>query len=74
MNKSSVNVNSITYAQRSRDILESKGYSAHFEKTHSPAQANGCGYTIYSNASQEELEHLLTKAGIKIVSGQGGRR
>lgn len=72
MNKSFVNVNSITYAQRGRDILTAKGYSVHFEKTHSPAQSGGCGYTIYSDASQEELENLLTKAGIKIVPVRRG--
>lgn len=74
MNQSFVNVSSITYAQRSRDILESKGYSVHFEKTHSPAQGNGCGYTIYSNASQAELLSLLKAAGIKIIESQGGGR
>lgn len=72
MSQSSVNVSSITYAQRSRDILESKGYNVHFEKTHSPANGSGCGYTVYSNASRQELLAILNAAGIKIIAGQGG--
>lgn len=72
MSQSSVNVSSITYAQRSRDILESKGYTVHFEKTRSPAQGSGCGYTVYSNASPQELLNVLGDAGIKIIADQGG--
>lgn len=72
MSQSSVNVSSITYAQRSRDLLESKGYNVRFEKTHSPAQGNGCGYTVYSNASRQEMLTILSAAGIKTVADQGG--
>lgn len=72
MVKSSVNVSSITFAQRGRDILEAKGYTAFFEKTRSLSGGSGCGYSIYTNAPQNELESILGAAGVKFIPALRG--
>lgn len=46
MVKSSVNVSSITFAQRGRDILEAKGYTA-FLKKRAVFPAGAAAVTVY---------------------------
>ena len=56
-------VSSITYANKAKKILNDRGYFCEIEKT--PRNlASGCGYSIRTLASHQEIAPILAESGI----------
>lgn len=72
MKKQLIQVNSITYAIKGRDILKSNGIKAYVERTPADVDRVGCGYSIYVKGDIEKAKDILKSAGIKIVGRQEG--
>lgn len=62
-----IQVSSITYAIKGRDLLRSHGYKAYIEKTPGKLDTHGCGYSIVIAADPAKVLGLLQQAGIKVL-------
>ena len=67
MDKNIINSGTITYATRGRDILRSYGYKAYVFRTEGKS-AIGCGYSISTNCSKQEIERIFAQKKIKYIS------
>lgn len=67
MEKYIVNTGTITYALRARDLLRSKGVSAHIFRK-SGKDAVGCGYGVSAVGDKKTVTDILTNGGVKYIS------
>lgn len=67
MGKSLIMVSSITYAMKSREILNRRGFKAYVERIPQTSQSVGCGYGIYVPDRTEEAVQILLDSGIHIT-------
>lgn len=67
MDKNIINSGSITYAIRGRDTLRKNGCKAYMFRS-SGKSAVGCGYSISTNCSKQDIENIFRKENIKYVS------
>ena len=67
-------VSSITYAYKSKTILERMGYKAYIERPPQGKNTCGCRYAIRigTNDDYDSAYQLLAKAGVKIINNDGG--
>lgn len=72
MKKQLIQVSSITYAIKGRDILKSKGIRAYVERSPADMDRVGCGYSIFVKGDIETAENILNNAGIKVLGRQVG--
>lgn len=72
MKKQLIQVSSITYAIKGRDILKSKGIRAYVERSPADMDRVGCGYSIFVKGDIEAAENILKNAGIKVLGSQVG--
>lgn len=70
MKKQLIQVSSITYAIKGRDILKSKGIKAYVERTTGDLNQKGCGYSIFVKGDVDAAETILKNSGIKILGRQ----
>lgn len=66
MKKQLLQVSSITYAIKGRDILRKQGIKAYVERTPGELDREGCGYSIYVKGDTDAAESILKSAGIKV--------
>lgn len=59
-------VSSVTYAMKSRDILNSQGINAYVERL-PRSRETGCGYGVFVPDRTDEAEQILRNNGIKIL-------
>ena len=71
MDKNIINSGSITYAIRGRDALRAKGYKAYMFRNQGKS-VSGCGYSISTNCTREEIERIFQRENIKYVSINSG--
>ncbi len=67
MDKNIINSGSITYALRGRDVLRNNGCKAYMFRN-SGKSAVGCGYSISTNCSKQDIERILQKEKVKYIS------
>lgn len=67
MGKPLIMVSSITYAMKSKAILNKKGFHAYVERIPHTSQSIGCGYGVYVPERTEEAQQILTDSGIHIT-------
>lgn len=72
MKKQLIQVSSITYAIKGRDILKSKGIRAYIERSPADVDRVGCGYSIFVKGDISAAENILKNAGIKVLGRQEG--
>ena len=69
-----INVSSITYAIKGRDLLLSRGMVAYIARTPAGSTHSGCGYSIFVKGERADAERLLREGGIKMMkSVESGR-
>ncbi len=61
-----IQVGSVTYAIKGRDILRRKGFKVGIERT-TGENARGCGYAISLDGNKSEAVELLRGSGVKIL-------
>ncbi|MCH5320425.1 MAG: DUF3343 domain-containing protein [Eubacterium sp.] len=61
-----IKVGSITNAQRGQRLLRSGGYKAQIKRIENPSKADGCGYALEVNASDDEPVNILQRNRITI--------
>ncbi len=66
MEKPVIQVSSVTYAMKSRDLLFRHGIRAYVERSTRSSKA-GCGYSLYVPENTDAAEQLLRKAGIRVL-------
>lgn len=66
MSKPLIMVSSITYAIKSRDILDRHGIKSYIERIHR-TEETGCGYGVYAPSRTDEAENILRDEGIRII-------
>ena len=71
MEKPVIQVSSVTYAMKSRDLLFRHGIRAYVERSTRSSKA-GCGYSLYVPENTDTAEDILRKAGIRVL-GRGER-
>ncbi len=69
MEKPVIQVSSVTYAMKGRDILFHHGIRAYVERSTRSSKA-GCGYSLYVPEKTDEAEEILRRENFKIL----GRR
>ncbi|MBE6731851.1 MAG: DUF3343 domain-containing protein [Ruminococcaceae bacterium] len=62
-----INLGSVTYAMKAKEILFSHGIKAYIEKNHRQG-AFGCGYGVSVKDKKEETLKILREHGIKVYS------
>jgi tagatose-1,6-bisphosphate aldolase len=62
-----IDVGSVTYAMKSRELLRSHGIRAYVERLPRAPEATGCGYGVYVPKDVEEAVRLLKEAGIHVL-------
>lgn len=67
-------VNSITYANKGKDLLRRNGFSAYIERLPNPQKGEGCGYRIKVIGDENMARELLCANRIKLVDGCGEGR
>jgi len=72
MTDSYINVSSITYAIKGRDLLLSRGIRAYIERTPAHIDRMGCGYSIFVKGDAQRAEQILRNGGIKILYKSAG--
>ena len=72
MKKRLLQVNSITYAVKGRELLKRNGFKAYIERTPNNLDRVGCGYSIFVSGDVDAAEALLNNAGIKVLSREVG--
>jgi hypothetical protein len=65
-----IDVGSVTYAMKSRELLRNNGIRAYVERLPRTPNTSGCGYGVYVPNGVEEAEQILQEAGIHVL----GRR
>jgi hypothetical protein len=67
-------VSSITYAYKSKTILERMGYKAYIERPPQEKNSCGCRYAIRigKNDDYNTAYRLLMRSGVKIINDDGG--
>ena len=60
-------VGSITYAMKSKSILERAGFRAYIARLPQPMKNYGCGYCVYVNRNTDRAEQVLRNAGIRVL-------
>lgn len=71
MGKLLINVGTITYAMKGREILARYGIPAYIEKT-TATDKKGCGYVLYTPNRYEDAYRILIENGIKIIDNNKG--
>ena len=71
MGKPLINVGTITYAMKGKDILARYGISAYIEKTAS-GDGRGCGYVLYTPGRYDDAYRILKESGIRILDENKG--
>ena len=66
MGKPVIQVSSVTYAMKSRELLFRYGIKAYVERSTRSSRA-GCGYSLYVPERTDEAEQILRKANIRIL-------
>lgn len=66
MGKPVIQVSSVTYAMKSRELLFRYGIKAYVERSTRSSRA-GCGYSLYVPERTDEAEQILHKANIRIL-------
>ena len=66
MEKPVIQVSSVTYALKSRDLLFRHGIRAYVERSTRSSKA-GCGYSLYVPENTDTAEEILRKAGIRVL-------
>lgn len=66
-------VSSITYANKAKSILNSRGYFCEIEKTPHNL-ASGCGYSIRTLAPYQEIASILAESGIAVKGSISQKR
>ena len=66
-----VNVSSVTYAIKGRDLLKRHGIKAYIERTPRRNGNDGCGYSIYFDGEYQSTLELLKNSGIKLKQRDG---
>lgn len=61
-----IKVGSITIAQRSVNILRSKGYKPQIKRIDNPSKEDGCGYAVEVYSQGDEPVEILERNAIKI--------
>ena len=66
MGKPVIQVSSVTYAMKGRELLFRYGIKAYVERSTRSSRA-GCGYSLYVPERTDEAEQILRKANIRIL-------
>ena len=66
MEKPVIQVSSVTYAMKSRDLLFRHGIRAYVERSTRSSKA-GCGYSLYVPENTDTAEEIHRKAGIRVL-------
>ena len=66
MGKPVIQVSSVTYAMKSRELLFRYRIKAYVERSTRSSRA-GCGYSLYVPERTDEAEQILRKANIRIL-------
>ena len=67
MGKPLILLNSITFAMKSKDLLNNNGFSAELQRIPKGLQKQGCSYGVYVSKNIDEAINFLTKKGIKVL-------
>lgn len=62
-----INVSSVTYAIKGRDILRRNGIYAYVERGLNDPSRKGCGYHIVVKGDREEVVNILKANNIKLI-------
>lgn len=71
MSDSYINVTSVTYAIKGRDLLLQRGLRASIGRTPGHVDRVGCGYSIFVRGDLETAVSILRKHSIKVLSVGG---
>lgn len=66
MEKPVIQVSSVTYAMKSRDLLFRHGIRAYVERSTRSSKA-GCGYNLYVPENTDMAEEILRSSGIRVL-------
>ena len=66
MKRHLIQVGTVTYAIKGRDLLRKNGYKAKIERK-TGENTYGCGYAIVIDGNGEGAEELLRQNGVKIL-------
>ncbi len=66
MSKKGIEVGSVTYAMKGRDLLQKHGYKAYLTRNPRPKEDDGCGYVIYVNNIDNKCFNILKRNGILV--------
>ncbi len=66
MEKPVIQVSSVTYAMRGRELLFRHGIRSYVERSTRSSRA-GCGYNLYVPENTDQAEKILRQANIKIL-------
>ena len=66
MEKPVIQISSVTYAMKSRDLFCRHGIRAYVERSTRSSKA-GCGYSLYVPENTDTAEEILRKAGIRVL-------
>jgi hypothetical protein len=66
MSKKGIEVGSVTYAMKGRDLLQKYGYKAYLTRNPHPKNDDGCGYVIYVNNMDKKCIELLKRNGVSV--------
>ncbi|HIS50641.1 MAG TPA: DUF3343 domain-containing protein [Candidatus Gallacutalibacter pullistercoris] len=66
MEKPVIQVSSVTYAMRGRELLFRHGIRSYVERSTRSSRA-GCGYNLYVPENADQAEKILRQANIKIL-------
>ncbi len=67
MGKPLIMVSSITYAMKSKTILNRKGFTAYVERVPQTSASVGCGYGVYVPRGTDEAQQILQRSGIRVL-------
>ncbi len=67
MNKHILIFSSITYAMKSKDILNNQGINAVIKRVPKNKILSGCGYGILISSDPAKAEDILSKFKIKVI-------
>lgn len=60
-------LNTITYAYKARDYLQTKGIKSEIERIPAHLRLTGCGYGVRVRGDGEQIARLLADAGIRVM-------
>lgn len=73
MSEPYINVTSVTYAIKARDLLLRHGIRSSIGRTPGHVDQNGCGYSVFIRGNRQAAEEILWENGIKILPGGDSR-